>query len=245
MNIVICEDEPYWNEALKTAVSKWAAIKKINPDYKSFSTPQMLLDYLKDQNNDIDVIFLDISLGEKVINGMALAKLIRKKGNTMPIIFVTANSYRAADGYLVDALGYLTKPIDENRLHLFLNRIIKQKRSQKRIKIMSEGRLSNIYQQDIVYVEISDHIMGIHTPQGVSTQRGTLGEALALLGEENFIQIHRSYIIALDKIDWIKNTAPYSVTLIKKNERIELPVSRKYIKKLIEVYSDDLLERMI
>lgn len=244
MKIVICEDEQHWIEALKTAVSKWAAIKKIDFHCSCFTSPQELANYLK-VHTDIDVLFLDISFGDKVIDGLSLAKYIRKTGSTIPIIFVTGNSLRAADGYLVEAMGYLTKPINEARLALFLDRIIKRQKRLKGYKIMSEGRITIIYQKDILYLEMKDHIVEYHTAQNVLTQRATLGEVIAVLDRHCFVQIHRSYVIALDNIDGIKSTYPYSVTLIKTDGPENLPVSRKYIGNLLEVYSDDLLEKMI
>lgn len=244
MKIVICEDEQYWSEALKTSIAKWAALRKIKTHCSSFDSPYELANHLKAHVDD-DVLFLDISLGEKVIDGMTLAKRIRKMGSTIPIIFVTIDSHRAADGYLVEAMGFLSKPIDEDRLVLFLDRIIRRQRNQKILKIMTDGHMTNIYQKDIVCAEINDHTIIYHTTQGSFSLRGTLREILAILDKEYFVQIHRSYVIALDKIDGIKTTYPYVVTLIKRDEIVNLPVSRKYINNLLEVYSDNILEKMI
>jgi len=244
MNVVICEDEKYWSETLKAAVSKWAVIKKIDINFSSFTAPQELIEYLKD-NNDVDVLFLDISLGKKVIDGMALAKHIRKTGGIMPIIFVTGDSLRAADGYIVEAMGYLTKPIEEKKLALFLDRIVKHQRGFKSVNIISGGRISKIYQRDIVYVEITDHTIVYHTMQSSLTQRGKLREVLSTLDENCFVQIHRSYVIALERVDSIKSIYPYSVIVMSKNKLIDLPVSRKYIDNLLEMYTNDLLEKMI
>lgn len=244
MKIVICEDDQYWSETLKLLISKWAITRKVNYDCVYFSSPYDLINHIAD-NLDTDVFFLDISFGEKAIDGMTLAKHLRKMGNTTPIIFVTIDSFRAADGYLVEAMGFLSKPIDENRLSLFLDRVIKRQKNKKIIKIMSEGRINNVCQNDIVYAEINDHTVIYHTVQGSCKLRGTLGEVLSLLDADYFVQIHRSYVIALGKIDSIKTTYPYSVTLHKTNKAVDLPVSRKYIDKLIELYSDDILEKMI
>jgi len=149
----------------------------------------------------------------------------------------------ATDGYLVEVMGFLAKPIDDKRLFLFLDRIIKKDRNQKVISIMSEGRMMNIYQSDIVYAEVMDHTITYYTTQGKISFRGTLGKVLETLDEECFVQIHRAYVIALDKIESIKTTNPYAVDLVKNNEIINLPVSRKYINNFLKVYSDDIWER--
>ena len=244
MKIAICEDERYWSEVLKTSVSKWAAARKVELDCGCFASPQELINHLK-ANSDVDLLFLDIALGEKVIDGMILAKRIRKMGSAIPIIFVTSDALRAADGYLVEAMGYLFKPIDEDRLALFLDRIIRRQKRQKVVKIMDEGRVTNFYQKDVVYAEVKDHTIIYHTTQGSISHRGIFSEILANLDDECFAQIHRSFVIALDKVDSIKTTYPYSVDMIKNNETVNLPVSRKYINNLLEMYSDDLLEKMI
>jgi two-component system response regulator LytT len=110
---------------------------------------------------------------------------------------------------------------------------------------MADGRMTNISQGDIVYVEIMDYTVTHHTAQVSLNLRGTLGEVLAALDGEYFVQIHRSYVIALNKIDAIKTSYPYSVDMLKGSGPVNLPVSRKYIDNLLEAYSTDLLEKMI
>ena len=156
MKIAICEDERYWSEVLKTSVSKWAATRNVRVSCSCFASPQELVDHLK-VNSDTAVLLLDIVLGDKVVDGMNVAKRIRKMGSSIPIIFVTSDALRAADGYLVEAMGYLLKPVDEDRLALFLNRIIKRQMRQKVIKITDESRTTNFYQKDVVYAEVNDH----------------------------------------------------------------------------------------
>jgi len=242
MKIVICEDERYWSKAIETSISIWASTRKMDISCQSFAAPQEIIDHLT-VHTDIDTLFLDTTLGEKVIDGITLAKHIRKIGSTIPIIFVTMNPARAIDGYLVEAVGFLTKPIDNSRLALFMNLIIQRQRGKKTIKLMVEGHRINIYQKDIIYVEVVDHRVTYYTTQGNFHLRETFSTALLTLGDEHVVRIHRSYAVALDKISSIKTTYPYSVTvtLLKNNQSVTLPVSRKYIHDLLKVYSDDVL----
>ena len=244
MKIVICEDERHWSNELQKSVSRWAIARRIEYQFSVFSAPQELIKYLS-TNKDMDVVLLDISLGNEVIDGMVAAKHIRKMGSHVPIIFVTVDSFRAADGYLVEAMGFLGKPIDEKRLSLFLDRILRKKKSEKIIKIVSETAATNVLQSEIVYAEVKDHTIIYHTTKQDISMRGTLSDILELLGSEHFLQIHRSYVIASAKIYKIKSTYPYSVDVLNGIEVVNLPVSRNYIDKLLAVYSDDLLERLI
>ena len=244
MEIVICEDEQYWVDELKAAVYRWAEKRNISVQCPCFSAPQDLVQHLTTDTNT-DVMLLDISLGEKVIDGITLAKHIRKMGNKLPIIFVTADSLRATDGYLVDATGFIGKPIDEKRLELFLDRAIKQKEKDKIIRIPTSNGVTAIPQSDITYVEVLDHTIIYHTAITDICHRGTFTDALSNLGDEAFIQIHRAFIIAKDKIFHIKARYPYSVVLLHGTKTIDLPVSRKYIGKLLEMFSEDVWEKML
>lgn len=244
MKIVICEDEHYWREKLKVAISKWATSREVDIELQCTESPKELLACLK-ARTDIDALFLDILLGEKEKDGMALAAFIRRTGNTVPLIFVTNDTLRAADGYLVEAMGFLSKPIDDGRLSLFLDRIMKQQRGSKTIKLHAEGRMITIHEKHIIYVELKDHSAIYITTQGDIKLRGSASEVLATLSEDYFLQIHRAYVVALEKIHSVKTTHPYSVELQSIGGSISLPVSRKFMSKLMEMYSDEVLEKMI
>jgi len=244
MKIAVCEDEKYWIDSLLASISQWAKVRNIEPEYCKFSSPQALFEFLLDDSG-LDVIFLDISFGEEVIDGMNAAKHIRKMGNKIPIIFVTVDAVRAADGYLVEAMGFLSKPIDEKRLTLFLDRVIENQKCERILKIQTGNEVVYLRQGDIVFVEVINHTLIYHMPHSRVKCRGSLNEMLALWDDGCFIQIHRSYAISIDKICNIKTTYPYAVTILKGTETLNLPVTRKYIDTLLEVYSDDILERMI
>lgn len=244
VRVIICEDEKYWNDILKASVTKWAESRKTELQCNCFYSPKELINYFV-AHSDADAIFLDISLGNEMIDGMATAKQIRKMGNHVPIIFVTVDSARAVDGYLVEAMGFLCKPIDEKRLSLFLDRILKRKKNEKMINFSSESELIVIPQSDVIYAEVINHTIHYHTRKREIKIRGTLTEIIDMLGTEDFIQIHRSFIISKSKINKVKATYPYLVDLLDGNKTVALSVGRKYINKLIEAYSDDVLEMMI
>ncbi|MEC0233224.1 LytTR family DNA-binding domain-containing protein [Paenibacillus kribbensis] len=241
MKVVICEDECYWRDALKASIFRWALNKNIELQCADFYSSQELIQYLN-AHIDIDVVLLDISLSSEDIDGMTTAKYIRKMGNRVPIIFVTVDSARAIDGYLVEAMGFLKKPIDEKRLSLFLDRVVKQKKPERVFNIIAESTINSVRQSDIFFVEVNNHTIIYHTTKEEIHLRGTLNKVMQLLGCENFVQIHRSYVISKSKIYRIKITYPYSVDIFNGHEIINLPVSRNYINNLLEVYSDDVLE---
>lgn len=244
MRIAICEDEEFWVESLLTSVFQWAEIRNIELKYHKFSSPQKLIEFL---SNDIgiDVLFLDISFGKEEVDGVNAAKYIRKMGNKVPIIFVTVNLVRAIDGYLVEAMGFLSKPIDVKRLILYLDRIVENQKNERSVNIQTGNEVVNLRQRDIIFVEVINHTLIYHMIDSKVECRGALSEMFSLWDSGYFIRIHRSYAISKDKIYNIKTTYPYSVSLLKGAEIKNLSVSRKYIGKLLEAYSDDVLERII
>lgn len=243
MNVVICEDEQHWHDYIQMSLSRWANARKTELHCDCFFTANDLIRHLAVL--PADVVLLDIALGQNETDGMTAAKHLRKAGNTVPIIFITSNERKAADGYLVEAMGFLSKPIDEKRLAFFLDRIVKKKEADRIIKIVKESGVAKVRQSEILFVEVNNHSIVFHTMQEEILTRGTLSEIISTLGDEDFVQIHRAYVIAKDKIHSIKTSYPHSVRLVYGAKTVDLPVSRNYISKLLHVYSDDVLEKMI
>lgn len=244
MKIVICEDEEFWIDSLIASIDQWANTRSIEPSYHNFSSPHALIEFLKNET-EIDVVFLDISFVNEALDGMNAAKQIRDMGNKVPIIFVTVDSLRAVDGYLVEAMGFLCKPIDTRRLTLFLDRILDNQKSNRSAEVQTNRGIVTLWQHEIIYVEVFNHTLTYHMADSKVECRGSLNEMFSLWDSEHFIRIHRAYAISKDKIYNIKATYPYSVNLMKGDELITLSVSRKYIDNLLEVYSADILGRII
>ncbi|MEG0495908.1 MAG: LytTR family DNA-binding domain-containing protein [Eubacterium sp.] len=231
MKFLICEDEKTWEERIKILAEKWAIAKDIDTQFICFSSPEKVVDYFSKN--------IDISLGEKVPDGIILAKSIRLTGSEVPIIFITNDTQRAPDGYLVDASGFLEKPIDEKRFIHFLNKIWNRKKHDKTIKLTVDRLLITIKLKDIVYIEVINHDILYHTTTHNFKTRGTLSNVLNLLDKDCFVQIHRSYIIRLEKIIGVKTSYPYAVIMQMNNEKLKLTVSRKFFNHLMTTYTDD------
>ncbi|MCL1803617.1 MAG: LytTR family DNA-binding domain-containing protein [Eubacteriaceae bacterium] len=247
MRVAICEDERYWQEALEASVCEWARQREVDAECLSFYGPAALLEALG-QREGIDCVLLDIMLGDDAISGMGLAKAIRQAGSAVPIIFVTNDSSCVFDGYVVEAMGYLSKPADQSRLFMYLDRALKLKGNSEPVHealdINSGGMIVSVRKGDIAYAEVLAHKVTYHAAGRAIESRGTLKGALDLLGAEGFVQVHRSYIIAVGKIHSIKATIPYAVFVRVGFETKKLAVSRKYIGNLVKAYADNALGKI-
>lgn len=242
MRIAICEDETYWIDTLQADIMAWASSKGIEIDIDSFLNPTALIEGII--LAPFDLLFLDIAFGEAYMDGMETAGYIRKTGNKIPIVFVTSDAFRADEGYLVEAMGYLRKPIEKNKLTLFLDRALKGVKPVRMIEITTSNGITIIPHNDIIYAEVIDKVINCHTYNGVITFRETISHFLERLGHDDFMQVHRAYLIAKNKIHGVKPTYPFNVTLLKGIETVEVPLSKQYIDRVLDEYAGDVLRRM-
>ena len=188
---------------------------------KVFTDPNEAADYLA--YNKVDLIFLDIQMPD--INGMQFYK---KLTNPPLVIFTTAYSDYAVDGFNVDATDYLLKPFEYNR---FLKAIYKVK-EQLEFNTIQEVNLNSLFVKvnyemvkinlkDIDLIEALDDYIKIHIkPMPVLTLM-TLKSVLDKLPPQEFIRVHRSYIVPISKI------TKFNKTKIKVGMK-EIPIGSSY-----------------
>jgi DNA-binding LytR/AlgR family response regulator len=192
------------------------------------------------RNNNIDLVFLDINMPE--ISGIAFAKSINKD---IKIIFTTAYRDYAVEGFDLQAVDYILKPIAFERLlkavnHFFEivskpNKVFSPSLDhQDFIFVRSDRRMVKLDFESIIYVESYSDYIKIHVRDngkklGVNTivTRETISAIEAKLPKNRFLRIHRSYIIGISKIQSFTNE---EVTL----NRIALPISRSYKKEVLK-----------
>ena len=243
MRFVICDDIEHCRMEVRTMVGRWAENKGVAATCACLESTAELIEYFA-SGQSADAVLLDIAFGEKEADGISAASYIRKAGSDIPIIFITANVHAAVDGYLVEAHGYVTKPLDADRLFTFLDRLHNRQAEQRIFKIDTGSSLAYIKSNDIVYLEAENHTVVFHTREDILRTRATLSEAREMLGGDEFVQTHRSYIIAKNKVIDVKTTYPYMVTLAVGMERTQLPVGRNYYPGLLLCYSNNVMERI-
>ncbi len=193
LKIAICDDEKIQIEHLKKLVSLWANKFNIHVNIEDFNSAENFLFAFEDDNN-FDIILLDIEMG--ALNGIELAKLIRKKSETMQIVFITGYSDYIAEGYDVSALHYLMKPVDTDKFYATLNRAVEKiKKNEKSIYLDTTGGSVKIPFYEIRYVEVIKNYITVHAKEDY-TCKLTLAEIEKRL-DNSFFKTGRSYIINL------------------------------------------------
>lgn len=162
--------------------------------------------------NDADLIFLDIEMPG--INGIEFAK---KLPSQSMVVFTTAYTDYAVDGFDVDALDYLVKPIDPDRFNKAVDRAISYKSIIDETKsetddtpvdfiiVKADRKYVRIKLEDILFVEgLKDYVI-VHLSGKKIVTRMTIKAMEETLPRKNFLRVNKSYIVSKDKIDAFDN----------------------------------------
>ncbi len=176
--------------------------------------------YLLTPGASVDLLLLDILMKEQ--NGFEFADRLRLRGCQIPLIFITSTMDFALEGYRVNALGYLLKPVQRAELKEALARA--RRRSQDAaVTLNSPSKTVSFRLREVLYLDIRDKELAVHTADGnvlnISVPPNSL---LPKLPPEQFVRCYRSYIVSLSAVSSIWR---YGIEL-KNGETI--PLSRSY-----------------
>lgn len=185
--VAICEDERYILEELRKKVEKYINRKSLDASIKTFTSGEELLKAKK----KFDIILLDLMLPG--IDGLEVARQISCRSR---IIFVTSYREYAVEAFDANAVHYLVKPVTEERLFLALDRAVNQteQMDNQSLTLMKSGKTQVIFIRDILYCEVFNHQVRIHTVHGTYDYFGTL-DMLETKLDERFFRCHRSFVV--------------------------------------------------
>ena len=220
MRIAVCDDEELFRIEFKSVLDK--VLINAEYDIDTFSGGSSLYEaFLK---NPFDLVFLDIEMPG--IDGITLAKRLRAVSDNVQIVYLTSHIEYALEGYEVNALRYLVKPVDMNKLSEVLKYIQDKKNNSRQIMIKQEGEDIVIDISDIIYMESMDKNVRIVTSKSEYITRYNISDYEEELKNSGFLRIHRGYLISLSKV---KKIVKNDVVM---DGDISLPVSRSNIKTL-------------
>ena len=204
LTCVAIDDEPLALELLRSYVARMPEVQLLGAFEDAISGVEFLT------RKQPDLVFLDIQMPD--ISAIKLAKALKEKPM---IIFTTAHKQFAFDGFELEAVDYLLKPIDFDRFSKAVYKAIDLKRYRANvystgqepvIYVHSEYRMIRIVLKDVEYIESMEDYIKIHliNDKPVLTLM-SLKKILELLPEQQFRRIHRSYIIPVSRIKSVQN----------------------------------------
>ena len=219
IRIAIVDDEKAMLHELENNLKQYG--EEYNEDFNIslFSDGDEILDQYRAQ---YDIILLDIQM--QFVNGLEAAKKIREQDKEVSIIFVTNMTQFAVQGYKVDAMDYVLKPVSYTSLSKCITKAIEKVRRNKTrfITVPVKNGVYRIDVSDIYYVESQKHVLVFHTRLGEFKTYGKMIEAEQQLEQINFYRGNKGYLINLSQVIGIKNNQ-----VILPGEQLPLSRSRK------------------
>ena len=222
---LIVDDEPLALDILEDFIKKTPSLELVG----KYENPIEAIQYL--QINTVDLLFLDIKMPD--ISGIQLLKSLNKKP---VVILTTAFKEYAIDGYELDVLDYLLKPIEFERFLRAVNKAseyfnsLENKNSTDKgfLFVKADYKLVKIKFEDILYIEAVKDYVKIKTNKSYILTLMSMTGIEEKLPQDTFIRVHRSYIVSLNNINTISR---HRIVIGEKY----IPISTPYREKFYEI----------
>ncbi|MCB9081334.1 MAG: response regulator transcription factor [Lewinellaceae bacterium] len=243
VNVLIVDDEPLAQDVLETYIEKIPELKLIKKCSNALEANEAL------KQEKIDLMFLDIQMPQ--LTGIDFLKTLAKPPL---VIFTTAYPNYAIEGFELNALDYLLKPISLDRFMKAVNKAVDQLELQRRdahqasteapmdgedfIFVKADKKLIKVNYPEIIYIEgLKDYVIIRMETQRVITLQ-TMKSLEDKLPLSMFKRIHRSYIVNINKINAIVGNM---VEVMEKGQVKHLPVGKNYRDELLEIINKNRL----
>lgn len=200
--IAICDDSDADRQYVYNMVKRWVAETGHPIHINTFTSAESFL-FQYTEESDYDILLLDIEMG--TMDGVTMAKELRKNNDTIQIVFITGYSDYIEEGYEVAALHYLMKPVKEEKLCTVLNRAAeKLSKNEKILNFESGGEMVRVPIYQIRYADVFGNYVTIHALSDIRVKM-TLGELEKQL-DERFYRVGRSCVVNLTQISRVTKT---------------------------------------
>ena len=205
--IAICDDNTTDLNYISSLVADWAKNSGSTVNIRTFTSAEVFLFHYT-EDKCFDILLLDIEMSG--MDGVTLAREIRKDNEAVQIVFITGYSDYILEGYDVSALHYLVKPVHKRKLSEVLERAVQKVKKNERVLILElSGTMVRIPLYEIRYLEVYQNYVTIHARQDCTVKK-TLGEFETEL-DDRFFRIGRSFIVNLFCIGRITKSDVYLI----------------------------------
>ncbi len=220
--IAVCDDDDIMRENLCSLCSDILTDDSIEYRIEPFRSACELEKRLDIESGPFDLLILDIQMDG--MTGMELARSLRKKGNRVSIIFVTACENYLGEGYGVQPIHFLLKPVKREALASAIHTDLKLNYIPKTVIVHIGNKLVHLVFSDVQYIESYNHSIVIHQSAGNNTYYFSLSDFEKQLPMGQFARCHNSYLVNLEEVREIGRT---ELTL---QSGETLPIGRAYYK---------------
>lgn len=216
IKVAVCDDERAEREYISALVKEWAGQEGHTVFIDYFENAESFL-FQYEEEKCWQLLILDIEMGE--MTGVSLAKKVREQNKEVQILFVTGYMEYIADGYEVEALHYLLKPVTKEKLFQVMNRAAERiKVSENVLFLQGSDQMARVPLYEIRYIEVQHNYTTVHAKENYSVRK-TLGELSEEL-DDSFFKCGRSFLVNLR---FVSRVTKKTVCL---KDGTELPLSR-------------------
>ncbi len=226
LHVAICEDEPIFCEELKAKILELRPECVVSTYYRG--------DSLLHTKNPFEVVFMDIAMPGK--DGMCTARELRERNYTGNIVFLSCHTDFMPDAFKVNAFRFLEKPIQTKVLAEVMRDLESEALKKRHIILKDYGSSILIGLSDICYIESQKNKTIVHTTQENIETTHTLRYWVSKLENQGFLQVHKSYIVSLERIQKIDDEYIHL-----RGFKAKIPISRRnlcQVKKAFFKYVD-------
>ena len=231
IKVFICDDDMAEVQKLNQMLNIYSEKSMLPFDVEYSSDPKEIK--AKVQCSDqFDILFLDIFMD--TLNGIDLAKLVRKENPNSKIVFVSTSLSHALAAFDVNASQYLVKPVSYNKFSQTMDALLKQELGNQFISASTGTQIIKIYLQDFVFSETQRHYQAICFSNG-SVERFRINSTALfekLGGQKRFVRVGASYIVNLD---YVLRIMPDAIELMGNHI---IPIPRRSLAELKQKYFD-------
>ena len=195
MKIAVCDDERVFSERLKNLIDDYYRTPERTVDI--FDSAAELLGHIQQEPDAFDAVFLDIEMPE--LDGIQAARHIRKLNSDVGIIFLTSHTELAMEGYEVNALRFLAKPVNQVKLYEVF--ALLDKSVNRQCIVINDGGVNvMVKHSDVCYIKAENVYLRVVTENKNYLLRKKLADIESELDSGRFVRIHRSYIVGLEHV---------------------------------------------
>lgn len=199
LRIGICDDDAGARIALRAALERALDRRRSGEaSFFEFSSGEGLLRWMEKHAGELDLVFLDIEMGE--LDGMETARRLREADEGLGLVFVTGYTDYVFDGYSVGALGYLMKPPKPDQLDGVLDRAAEARFRDEAFLCRSGETLYRIPKKTILYFASDRRQVTCVSTARTCTFYGKLDEVERDVGE-GFVRVHQRYLVRAGAVD--------------------------------------------
>ena len=218
--IAVCEDDVRMCQALCDLCHSILSQRDVEHEVAGYPSAQALEQAISSGSETANLLLLDIQM--EGMSGMELARALRRAGSRIGIIFVTGSRDYLLEGYGVQPLQYLLKPVTREALAEAIDVDFKQNLQARNLVVQSAGRKVSLPIQNIQYIESRNHSVTVHMTDSERNFALSLTEMESCVPADQFCRCHNSFLV---KLSWVAEAGRTELFL---HSGVRIPIGRKY-----------------